>query len=212
MQRGDNAKQLQTNNHQVQGPQAGPLPNRKNVHEITGLPRSSKSHHWGERRDLGVSPPPPMAHIITSVSGSDSDLVPLRRALLSVSDKTGLIPFATALVQQHNVALLSTGGTAKALRDAGLPVQDVSEYTGSPEILDGRVKTLHPKVRRLEECPRQLAARNLLRPLPSHPLCPLSHPPPLHAFTLACTHTPRTHTCALTGAWRPAGRARQCSA
>ena len=69
----------------------------------------------------------------------------IQRALLSVSDKTGLIDFARALVSQ-NIELLSTGGTAKAIRDAGLPVKDVSEFTGFPEMLDGRVKTLHPKV------------------------------------------------------------------
>jgi phosphoribosylaminoimidazolecarboxamide formyltransferase / IMP cyclohydrolase len=73
------------------------------------------------------------------------DLVSISRALLSVSDKTGLIEFARTLVA-HNVQLLSTGGTAKALRDAGLPVTDVSEHTGFPEMMDGRVKTLHPKI------------------------------------------------------------------
>ncbi|HAZ65365.1 MAG TPA: bifunctional phosphoribosylaminoimidazolecarboxamide formyltransferase/inosine monophosphate cyclohydrolase [Opitutae bacterium] len=67
-------------------------------------------------------------------------------ALLSVSDKTGLVPFATSLVKQHGYKLLSTGGTSKLLREAGLPVTDVSEHTGSPEIMEGRVKTLHPKV------------------------------------------------------------------
>jgi phosphoribosylaminoimidazolecarboxamide formyltransferase/IMP cyclohydrolase len=67
-------------------------------------------------------------------------------ALLSVSDKTGLVPFATALVRDHGYRLLSTGGTSKLLRDAGLPVTDVSDHTGSPEIMEGRVKTLHPKV------------------------------------------------------------------
>jgi phosphoribosylaminoimidazolecarboxamide formyltransferase/IMP cyclohydrolase len=72
-------------------------------------------------------------------------LVTIRRALLSVSDKTGLVDFARALAAR-NVELLSTGGTAKALRDAGLPVIDVSAYTGFPEIMDGRVKTLHPRV------------------------------------------------------------------
>jgi len=72
-------------------------------------------------------------------------LRPVRRALLSVSDKTGLIDFARGL-ERHGVALLSTGGTAKALRDAGLKVSDVSEVTGFPEIMDGRVKTLHPKI------------------------------------------------------------------
>ncbi|MHB1093490.1 bifunctional phosphoribosylaminoimidazolecarboxamide formyltransferase/IMP cyclohydrolase [Thiobacillus sp.] len=69
----------------------------------------------------------------------------IQRALLSVSDKTGLVDFARALANA-GVELLSTGGTAKALRDAGLVVIDVSEYTGFPEMLDGRVKTLHPKV------------------------------------------------------------------
>src|SRR6478735_8412940 len=67
------------------------------------------------------------------------------RALLSVSDKTGLVTFATALAS-HGIALVSTGGTAKALADAGLKVTDVSELTGFPEMMDGRVKTLHPKV------------------------------------------------------------------
>ena len=70
---------------------------------------------------------------------------PLRRALLSVSDKTGLIALGQALAAR-NVALLSTGGTAKALRDAGLDVKDVSEVTNFPEMMDGRVKTLHPAV------------------------------------------------------------------
>ena len=67
------------------------------------------------------------------------------RALLSVSDKTGLIDFAKALVG-HGVELVSTGGTAKAIAAAGLPVKDVSDLTGFPEMMDGRVKTLHPKV------------------------------------------------------------------
>ncbi|WP_372602854.1 bifunctional phosphoribosylaminoimidazolecarboxamide formyltransferase/IMP cyclohydrolase [Actibacterium sp.] len=74
-----------------------------------------------------------------------TDLVPLRRALISVSDKTGLIEFARAL-DARGVELLSTGGTAKALREAGLSVKDVSDVTGFPEMMDGRVKTLHPKV------------------------------------------------------------------
>jgi len=69
----------------------------------------------------------------------------IKRALLSVSDKTGLIPFAQYL-SQHGVELLSTGGTAKTLREAGLPVTDVASVTGFPEIMDGRVKTLHPKI------------------------------------------------------------------
>jgi phosphoribosylaminoimidazolecarboxamide formyltransferase / IMP cyclohydrolase len=69
----------------------------------------------------------------------------IARALLSVSDKTGLVPFAQALAAA-GVELISTGGTARALRDAGLAVKDISEHTGFPEMLDGRVKTLHPKV------------------------------------------------------------------
>ncbi|MBI5383103.1 MAG: bifunctional phosphoribosylaminoimidazolecarboxamide formyltransferase/IMP cyclohydrolase [Verrucomicrobia bacterium] len=69
----------------------------------------------------------------------------IQRALLSVSDKTGLVPFAQALVAS-GVELLSTGGTAKVLREAGLPVKDISAHTGFPEMLDGRVKTLHPKI------------------------------------------------------------------
>ncbi|HEX8686440.1 MAG TPA: bifunctional phosphoribosylaminoimidazolecarboxamide formyltransferase/IMP cyclohydrolase, partial [Pyrinomonadaceae bacterium] len=69
----------------------------------------------------------------------------IRRALLSVSDKTGLVEFARALAG-FGVELLSTGGTAKALREAGLEVRDVSEVTGFPEMLDGRVKTLHPRI------------------------------------------------------------------
>src|SRR5476651_2155331 len=69
----------------------------------------------------------------------------ITRALLSVSDKTGLVEFAKALTG-HDIELVSTGGTAKALKDAGLKVIDVSELTGFPEMMDGRVKTLHPKV------------------------------------------------------------------
>lgn len=67
-------------------------------------------------------------------------------ALLSVSDKAGIVDFAQALVKQHGYTLLSTGGTARVLRDAGLAVTDVSDHTGFPEMMDGRVKTLHPKV------------------------------------------------------------------
>jgi phosphoribosylaminoimidazolecarboxamide formyltransferase / IMP cyclohydrolase len=74
-----------------------------------------------------------------------SHLRRISRALLSVSDKSGLTAFATELVR-HGVEIVSTGGTAKALSDAGLPVIDVAELTGSPEMMDGRVKTLHPKV------------------------------------------------------------------
>ena len=67
-------------------------------------------------------------------------------ALLSVSDKSGLVPFARNLVDHHSFTLLSTGGTAQLLREEGIPVTDVSDRTGFPEMMDGRVKTLHPKV------------------------------------------------------------------
>ena len=73
------------------------------------------------------------------------DLVPIRRALISVSDKTGLHALASSLAAR-GVEILSTGGTAQALRSAGVPVRDVSEITAFPEMLDGRVKTLHPMV------------------------------------------------------------------
>ena len=68
-----------------------------------------------------------------------------RRALISVSDKTGVVEFAQALAIR-GVEILSTGGTAKTLRDAGVAVRDVSEYTGFPEMMEGRLKTLHPRV------------------------------------------------------------------
>src|SRR6202161_50752 len=73
------------------------------------------------------------------------DLRPIRRALLSCADKTGLIEFARTLAG-FGVDLVSTGGTSKALREAGLTVRDISDLPGLPEMLDGRVKTLHPKV------------------------------------------------------------------
>ena len=76
---------------------------------------------------------------------SSLDVVPIRRALISVSDKVGVVELGRALAG-HQVEILSTGGTAKALRDAGLAVKDISDFTGFPEMLDGRVKTLHPKV------------------------------------------------------------------
>ena len=69
----------------------------------------------------------------------------IRRALLSVSDKAGLLEFAKFLVGM-GVELISTGGTAKVLREAGVKVMELSDYTGFPEMMDGRVKTLHPKV------------------------------------------------------------------
>src|SRR5208282_2504925 len=69
----------------------------------------------------------------------------IQRAILSVTDKTGLVEFARRLVAMR-VELVSTGGTARLLRDSGIAVKDISDLTGFPEMLDGRVKTLHPKV------------------------------------------------------------------
>src|SRR5438874_12760133 len=95
------------------------------------------------------------------------NLRPISRALISVSDKTGLIAFAQRL-EGFGVELVSTGGTARMLREAGLKVRDVSDLTGFPEMLDGRVKTLHPRVhggilhiRGNPEHRRQIAERNI---------------------------------------------------
>src|SRR5215207_4952923 len=76
---------------------------------------------------------------------SDLQLRPIRRALISVSDKTGIVDFARELTS-FDVEIISTGGTAKALREAGIIVRDVSDITGFPELMDGRVKTLQPRV------------------------------------------------------------------
>lgn len=76
---------------------------------------------------------------------ADSTATPVRRALLSVSDKTGIVEFARGLTE-HGVELLSTGGTFRLLQEHHIPVKEVSEHTGFPEIMDGRVKTLHPKI------------------------------------------------------------------
>ena len=70
----------------------------------------------------------------------------IQRALISVSDKTGIVDFAKQLQDEFKIEILSTGGTAKLLSDNGVPVIEVSDYTGFPEMMDGRVKTLHPKV------------------------------------------------------------------
>src|SRR6266700_2977172 len=75
----------------------------------------------------------------------DSGLVKSRRALISVSDKTGIVDFAQEL-KRFGVEIISTGGTAKSLRDAGIDARDVSEVTGFPEMMNGRIKTLHPKI------------------------------------------------------------------
>ena len=105
---------------------------------------------------------------VTIDAARAAESVPVsRRALLSVSDKTGLVPFGAALVAR-GFELVSTGGTARALREAGLPVTDVAAVTGFPEMLDGRVKTLHPRVhggiladRRLASHRDQLAAAGI---------------------------------------------------
>lgn len=85
------------------------------------------------------------SHILQSVQGQQLDLVQIRRALISVSDKSNILGLVEVLTS-FNIEILSTGGTANTIRDAGFMVKDVGDYTGSPEILDGRVKTLHPKV------------------------------------------------------------------
>src|ERR1700742_4460778 len=81
----------------------------------------------------------------TYVPSPTPDLARIERALISVSDKEGLVELGKALAQ-HGVEILSTGGSAKALRDAGLKVVEVSDHTGFPEIMDGRVKTLQPAI------------------------------------------------------------------
>src|ERR1700692_1826657 len=83
-------------------------------------------------------------HDVASLA-APADLRPIRRALLSVTDKTGLVEFARVLAS-YGVDLVSTGGTARALREAGLPVRDISDLTGVPEMLGGRGKPLPPKV------------------------------------------------------------------
>src|ERR1700754_5235559 len=82
---------------------------------------------------------------VPTLEGARMDQVKIARALLSVSDKTGIVDLGKALAG-HGVELVSTGGTAAALREAGLAVRDISDLTGFPEMMDGRVKTLHPKV------------------------------------------------------------------
>src|ERR1051326_6818611 len=94
----------------------------------------------------------------------------IQRAILSVTDKTGLVDFARQL-SGLGVELISTGGTAKLLRDSGITVKDISDLTGFPEMLDGRVKTLHPKVhggilhRRENAAHRSSVAENGIQPI-----------------------------------------------
>jgi phosphoribosylaminoimidazolecarboxamide formyltransferase / IMP cyclohydrolase len=82
---------------------------------------------------------------VKNLVGKGGVMAKIKRAIISVSNKTGIVEFVRELYSM-GVEILSTGGTAKTLRDAGLPVKDVSEHTGSPEMLDGRVKTLHPRI------------------------------------------------------------------
>jgi len=111
---------------------------------------------------LGVEPG--SRRVVIDADRAEAAMPVPRRALLSVSDKRGLVDFARGLVV-HGFELVSTGGTARALRDGGLPVTDVAAVTGFPEMLDGRVKTLHPRIhggvladRRLADHRRQLVA------------------------------------------------------
>jgi phosphoribosylaminoimidazolecarboxamide formyltransferase/IMP cyclohydrolase len=106
-------------------------------------------------------------HVTVDLEAADAHVATPRRALLSVSDKTGLVELGRGLVGR-GFELVSTGGTARTLRDAGLPVTDVAAVTGSPEMFDGRVKTLHPRIhgglladRRLADHRRQLIAAGI---------------------------------------------------
>ena len=101
-----------------------------------------------------------------------TDIMPVRRALISVSDKTGLVRFARALASTERAEILSTGGSARALREAGIAVREVSDHTGFPEILDGRVKTLraadprrHPRPPRRARAPRRRCTTHGIAPI-----------------------------------------------
>ena len=127
----------------------------------SGPPSTSSSRGSSRRSWPGRSASTAVGCALTP-SVADAALPAPRRALLSVSDKSGLLPFATGLVRL-GFELVSTGGTARALREGGLPVTDVAAVTGFPEMLDGRIKTLHPRVhgglladRRLPDHRRQL--------------------------------------------------------
>src|SRR5262249_30011653 len=116
---------------------------------LSGRPGWSTPHH--ANRDLRSGPHHPTRALDFEPRASNfciamvEHLRPISRALISVFDKTGLIAFARRL-EGFGVELVSTGGTARALTEAGLKVRDVSDLTGFPEMMDGRVKTLHPKI------------------------------------------------------------------
>ena len=154
-------------------------------YHLRALLRNPYAAHSHRRVKLSAAT---MAHVLTAVVGAGVDKVPVKTALLSVSDKTGLAEVAAAL-HARGVLLLSTGGTAAALRAAGLPVTDVSEHTGSPEIMDGRVKTLHPKVRHSPLSAWVDARGSAVHPFQTPSARPAPHPDP----------------------WRPPRCARQCS-
>src|SRR3546814_3433805 len=108
-------------------------------------PAPSRQATGRDRRNVGRRRKRRLAPQTGQIKGKEMSEVTIKRALLSVSDKNGLVALGRAL-GRHGVELVSTGGTAKALREAGLDVKDISDLTGFPEMMDGRVKTLHPKV------------------------------------------------------------------
>src|SRR5690606_21274412 len=117
------------------------------MHVAPGTPAQGGEPARDGAADYNTAPTAPPVAMPAQPSAAPVKDTPVKvsRALLSVSDKTGLVDLARALAAR-GVDLLSTGGTAKAIRDAGLPARDVSEATGFPEMMDGRVKTLHPVV------------------------------------------------------------------
>src|SRR5262249_9089463 len=105
-------------------------------------PRSRRGQSIGRRRDARHQPQHAAKE---NTVAQDKNVIPIRTALISVSDKTGLAEFARGLAR-YKIKILSTGGTARFLADHGCPVAELAEYTGFPEMLDGRVKTLHARI------------------------------------------------------------------
>jgi phosphoribosylaminoimidazolecarboxamide formyltransferase/IMP cyclohydrolase len=116
-----------------------------------------------------------MTSSASTFSPASPGSTPLRRALISLTNKEGAVAFARALVEEFGVEVLSTGGTAATLRAAGIPVTEVSDYTGFPELLDGRVKTLHPRIHAgilaRRDVPAHLAALEQARIAPIDLVC-----------------------------------------